>query len=202
MKLCTILIPTRKRVPRLLHTIESIRSTSKLENVDICLRLDEDDHETIGALCQIVTRAKQVRIMIGPRYGGYSSVATFCNEMAAMADSKWLCPINDDVTVEGSGWDDELATVKTGIAWPRGYTLGGSAYKNPGCGWYIPFIPKEIWTKLGPVHNPVDAWWHKTWKEHGWHVTTLTKLTMNHARESEDLLEAERARDPIVQIES
>lgn len=189
-KLCSVLIPTRKRPAQLLHTIGSIRQTSKVENVDICLRVDEDDHETIGLLCQIVVVAKGgIRIMIGPRLEGYGSIHVFCNELVTLCDSRWVVPINDDITLESDGWDLQLLQVPLdgSVAWPRVYRLGGSTYDSPSVGWVCPFIPRSTWLKYS-CFPPVDDYWRTMVDNHGWPVHILD-MTVNHQRDENNTRE-------------
>lgn len=189
-KLCSVLIPTRKRPAQLLHTIESIRATSRVENVDICIRIDDDDHETIGVLCQVVVRAiSGIRIMIGPRLEGYGSIHVFCNELVALCDSQWVTPINDDITLEGHDWDLKLLKVPLNgsVAWPRVYRLGGSTYDSPNVGWVCPFIARSTWMQYS-CSPPVDDYWRVMVENHRWPVHILD-MTVNHQRDEKNTRE-------------
>ena len=196
--LCSVLIPTRRRVSGLTRAIASLCQTADPANFDVRLRVDDDDGQTLAALSTLTALYRNLFVSIGPRENGYTSLGKFITELAAQSQAAWVTMLDDDVTLEGKGWDTQLAALPlTGmLAAPEFYHLGPSRYGSGSCagpsyvtGWFAPngcWLPETIGV-------PVDAWMQSTLvRQRGWRVATLAGITYNHQRD-EAAITKERA---------
>lgn len=195
MKICSVLIPTRKRVGRLLKSIESIKATSSEDNVEICLRVDSDDIQTLSDLPCILSSHKNVRVIIGPRLG-YGRLHDYYNELCRIVESDWFIVLNDDITIEGEGWDERLRQIPMSrLAIPEFYKLGGSGYTDFGCAYVCPIVPIGEFWKHGQMGPPVDVWWMERLgggMESKSNTTAVVGLCVNHQRDDYHAIEAHR----------
>jgi hypothetical protein len=194
--LCSVLIPSRKRIVGLQNTLKSIVDTAfDISRFEACLRIDRDDFETIGSLKYILDSAPtlKIKVLIGDRKGGYNYLAGFYNELCTIAEGQWVFVMNDDITLEGAGWDTNLAEVPgTALARPGKYILGGASYSTPGCAYVCPIVSRELMNDWGPMANPVDVFWDQIAKANGIETVDLMKLTINHQRPNDAELEKHR----------
>lgn len=195
---CSVLIPTRKRFPRLINTIRSIYETAKQpQDIEIVLRIDDDDGDTIANL-ESLNYYKNIVPVIGSRYTGYMSMGVFATEAARAATGQWCLLLDDDCTLEGRGWDDLLRDVPSQghIAWCEFYHLGFSEYGSDSCGPVGPFFPNNCWKQLGyyGIGNPADDFFKKIiCDKHGWKRRILRGITLNHQRDNDEELSKHRA---------
>lgn len=102
--LVTFLIPTRKRIDMLRHSLESIRSTcSNAANFEVIVIFDDDDLDTLAAFERLQFDFK-IEIMVSKRFG-YYGLHHYLNNAFAISSGKWLWLWNDDLRMIGSGWD-------------------------------------------------------------------------------------------------
>lgn len=184
MKICSMLIPSRGRLDMLVGAIESINNTSDSSMVDVWLKFDDDDNDSLARL-SCLSRFPNVQIVIGPRLGGYGSTELFCERMARASCAKWICIFNDDAILQGAGWDTQLAALPTEgvIAQPEIYGLGASKY--PRCATTaFPFVPNGCWRAFGQecIPHPSDAHFPRLAMEHGWTTHFLKGLVAQHNR--------------------
>lgn len=128
----SFLIPTRQRLQMLLDVIRSIReSASQDTEVEILVRVDEDDHETLAARDRI-----QGKLVVGPRGHGYNNIDIYVNEMAVQSHGDWIIGWNDDAYMRSIYWDKLLPSPDTvKIFWLR-------------APWMVPFAFPIISRKL------------------------------------------------------
>lgn len=133
-KVVSVMIPTRNRMipnydpefPKqggLLNTLESLFvNTEDKDKVEIILRIDDDDKNTLDNLhlLEKYNEAFDFRILKGNRYGGYIHMYKFINEMAEIAKGEFLFSFNDDATMDTPGWEKIIAehSGKVGIVKP------------------------------------------------------------------------------------
>ena len=189
----SILIPTRGRPEGVLRTIESIRNTTKPENVEIILRGDDDDSsfEGLESKYDLEPDWENVHFITGPRFEGYNSLAQFYEECSAAANGDWIMMFNDDTLAEGKGWDEELAQVPTTgfLCHAAVNYLNRSRYvTGPGPNPYSPFpiVPNRFWKALGhdKIVNQVDIWFCDVANKAGWQHINLARLTIRHNRQN------------------
>ena len=178
------LIPTRKRVKRLINTLASLRACcDDPDSMEILLRVDDDDLETIFHLPKL-TDEFGVRVQVGPRNKGYDSMGEFITELSDLALAPWVFIIDDDATVEGCGFDRQLRKVSLTdhhVATCEFYKLNQSVYRGA-----LPvgmIVPNKCWNlySIGIVYSPVDEFLRGLLvNDHGWKVDLLPGLTYHH----------------------
>jgi len=152
----SFLIPTRGRLQMLIDAIRSIKENASPEvQVEILVRIDEDDHETLAGRDRI-----QGEIIVGPRWCGYESVTMFINDMAAKSRGDWIVPWNDDAFMMTDQWDKLLSPVDdVKILWFR------ASYE-----WAFPVVNRklyELWGCVIPQTAAADAVLHEIWRVSG-----------------------------------
>lgn len=157
--ICSVLIPSRARPKKLARCLDSIRNTTRTENVEIIVRIDSDDQASLDA-ANYLRLVYGVFIIIGERGDGWNDNNKMFDEMIRIQNGDWCAFFNDDMTVEGEGWDKELAMVPTRgyLVHPEILGIGGARYPNCGGG-NFPIAPKYCWREYGwpQLSHPVDA---------------------------------------------
>ena len=161
----SVLIPTRKRVKTLDRVLRSIWDVSSAEEaVEIILRCDTDDRETIDYLAGI-DRGKHpsLEVLVGPRKEGYKSLPTFINEMAVAAKGSLLLTCNDDVIFRTSNWDRTVEDVAS--RYPDGiFDIGVNTVLNPHI---FPFyIVSKRWLDLVGYIQDTRLIWQSKYVKH------------------------------------
>lgn len=180
--LCSILLPTRRRLAKLKRCIQSIVTASEDKSCfEIVLRLHRDDPETVSALPELLKLAT-VQAVIGISVG-YGEQGRMYTECANLARGQWIWIMNDDVLVEGTKWDSALQSEPTSgvIAFPELHRLGGSGYPlDMGCPFM--FVPNGCWKTYGceVFQNPIDTWLRQLLLSHNWNGHFLPGLTIWH----------------------
>lgn len=191
--ICSCLIPSRRRSTQLAKTIISIRTASFFEDVEILIRIDDDD----GLMAFLIPTFEQwgVRFVIGPRYKGYESHGVFYDELAKAASAPWVALFNDDTIIEGADWVQQLRELPTHglIVQPEFSKLGGSTYQHAE-GQCVPFLPNGCWKQYGMDAIPFqpDTNLHKLLESNGWKTHFLKGVTIHHQRASDEELAEHR----------
>lgn len=184
MSIVSVLIPTRGRTPRLFKAIKSIFDTTRPGQVDIILRMDEDDSRACSMRDELVELG--CKVLIGPRLQGYSSLPTFIREMSDVAKTYWIMLFNDDAVIEGTGWVDYIEQKGEGNAvfQAEHHCLGGSHYLND-TGGPFPIMPRNCWQQFGRAEPPSDAdrWvYYFLSHEQRWPLHFIKGMTVRHDR--------------------
>lgn len=120
----SVLLPSRRRPEKLKQSVTRLLETAENPvNIEILIRMDEDDHEYVelphkfveyagDGTCKIV--GARVTWIYGPRYG-YKELHRYYNELADKARGEWLMVWNDDAMMEQKGWDTVLESVEPGM---------------------------------------------------------------------------------------
>lgn len=195
--LVAIMIPTRKRVAKLERCIRSILDTaSNPGQVEVVIRADEDDPDTLNFLDHSPLMGRlSCRVEIAERLG-WGNIDIWFDEESNRLTSDWVCTFNDDMWMEGKGWDGTLSTFpKDGvIAQPENITLGPSSYHHVQ-GAFCPFIPRLCWVKMGEPHlkRGSDTWLDQLIRvNHHWTTRFINGLMVHHDREIDETLTKER----------
>jgi hypothetical protein len=188
--ICSAIIPTRKRLPRLLVTLDSLVATANdPSQIEAVLRVDDDDEETKTQFPK--DKYPWVKMVIGSRYEGYNSMGKFVTEASREASGKWSLLIDDDSWLVGKGWDSQLSQLPTDgwVAMAEYYHLGGSNYINTqGCPVGL-FFPTRFWERFGiqEIPCPADEAMRSLAVDcHKWQVKFLVGITYRHDRREED----------------
>ena len=186
--LISILIPSRGRVAMLKRCVESIKAVTPQDDYEILIRADEDDGETLRALEELEKEHPNLRGVIGkclfdgPKRGFTPVVNHYYTELAGMAKAPWIWIMNDDCTIEGDGWIDDLRGVPLEgyLVEPGIYKLNVSSYV--GCPAF-PIMANQSWLKLGAteIMHPADTAMIKLYTiDNDWQVELLSGLTVWH----------------------
>jgi hypothetical protein len=200
--ICSVLIPSRARIDRLRKTLRSIRQTSRASDVEILVRFDDDDRESLDVV-EDLTREHGIRVLTGPRRLGYLSLGEFYAELAAVATGAWIWIMNDDAYVtgpavdDGPGWDVDLRSIPTigEIVQPECYQLGHSKYWSSEGGAF-PIVPRGCWSILDEEFDrgpSVDIWLDQMLRaRNGWKTRFLPGIAVVHERDADDVLARHR----------
>lgn len=192
---CSFLIPSRARFQRLLSSVDSILQHSLAGSVEILVRLDGDDLNSVQRMNELNIRG--VRVIVGDRMKGHASLHDFYNELAEHARGDWLFFLNDDITIESTypNWIEQLRAQPTSgvLACSKIYQLGQSRYDAPGVA--CPIVPNKCWLKMGWERIPScvdEAFLALLVRQNGWSIVPLPSLTVNHQRDNDELLRQHR----------
>jgi glycosyltransferase involved in cell wall biosynthesis len=101
----SVLVPTRGRAEMLGKSIGSLMDKASSFNLEILVRVDEDDTESKEAKFEISDPI--IQVVTGPRHG-YRQLQKYYNELAEKATGDWLMLWSDDAIMETEGWDEKI----------------------------------------------------------------------------------------------
>lgn len=161
----SIQIPTRGRPHHITNVIDNlIDKVSDTNNIEILLRMDDDDTNTIKILNESYSDqiGSLIKIVVGNRNGGYFDLPKFHYELSEISNGEWIFLYNDDVTMETENFDllvqehhgKKIILQSLG---ENGNSHGGIKGGN----WYFPIIHREIVKNLG--HFTIDTPYADGW---------------------------------------
>ena len=109
--LVSILLPTRKRINHLITCLESIKNkTSKLKDIEVVLRIDNDDTETLDNMDKIYEfdSSFDLKVIVDDRWNGYADLHLMQNQMFMESKGEFVIGMNDDAVFHSDNWDVEL----------------------------------------------------------------------------------------------
>jgi hypothetical protein len=177
-KLASILIPSRNRFDSLLEAVGSIVSNTKfLEKIEIIIRFDKDDENSLSRLDELPTDKVDINIMVGEKYG-YIELYKYVNEMCEKTKGEFIVWFNDDCVIKTKEWDAIIAeyTGKIVCFYPD--------HKGTGSGNIFPIISRKIYEITGhfALSQQVDTWQQVVGKRAGI-VVRRNDLIFIHNRE-------------------
>ena len=157
------------------------------DNIEVIIRFDSDDGESIPRIRELARFGPQCRHLVGDRLKGYASVATFCQELDAVASCDWRWHLNDDMVIQRR--DDTCKYVPfdkqveshptTGVLLqPEWHQLGGSGYQFDAGG-SAPIYPKSLIEGIG-MQNPPDKFLMSRAQELEWETKFLMGVGFWH----------------------
>lgn len=177
------MLPSRHRTNGLLKAVESVFATADdPSRVEVLIAIDSDDDETIKRLGEF-HKYPNTSITIARRDG----VEVLMSRMAQIAKGSWLMMFNDDASIEGQGWDTQLAQFQNTdtVCQPETYRLGESRYLH-AIKTGFPWFPNKCWEKLGCQGNflphPADYAVVELAQERRWKIGFLKGITIFHDR--------------------
>lgn len=192
MIVVSFLIPTRGRLETLLEGIESIKKNASPDvQVEILVRIDQDDYETLAGKDMIRKEIRDVGVMgdiiVGPRWGGYHSIYIFYNEMAAKSHGDWLVLWNDDTFMATPNWDKFLPPLDLidpkKNAWITWFQRGGYTFEFP----VMTRKLYELWGCFAPG-APADHYIHEIWVAAGKPIPLEPcRVTIEHRRSEKNI---------------
>lgn len=191
--ICSCLVPSRKRYDRLKALVESIRLHAEGvegEDYEILCRSDEDDPITENTCLHL-----NVHCLVGSRYGGWKDNNRMFGELAEIAKGYWIWILNDDMIVQGTGWDTKLSEAPKAntIVQPSVHRLGGSSYPKDDAG-PAPIVPNKCWLEWGmkEIPQPSDTMFAMNARKRGWRTHFLEGITIWHQRPNSGEIEIHR----------
>lgn len=192
MKLITVMIPTRKRVGKLIATLDQLTASATSRSYEVVVRIDEDDHETIAAIQKIESHPF-TEARIGPRFGYSRLDSCYFAGMEDRSRTEWVWVGGDDMLVYGD-WITELRKVpKTGfIVQPEISKLRTSVYPR-AVGQAFPIFPRFCWKQFASEFpRPFDSVGSELLIANGWKTWFLEGVTMWHDREPDEVIAEHR----------
>ena len=153
----SVLLPSRGRPDALRAALRNLAETcEKPERVEILVRLDDDDAAALAVRDSLAAECAPVdlRIIVGPRGGGYRTFHNFVNELCAVARGDFLFLYNDDSRIETRGWDRQTAAERENLC-----VLNPATPENPSRN-IFPLAHRKVVEILGRF-SPIpfcDAW--------------------------------------------
>lgn len=178
--LISALIATRKRREWLARLLDSLaRTATDPDRIQFILKFADDDKET----AQAFEGHNNTKIVFSPHGNGYPELSRFVGEAADAADAPWSWCLDDDMWLEGNGWDEQLAQLSpvNCVAQPEFYHLGASQYGSGSCGpvgLIIPTATARTMPRTGV--GPPDVIWDENTVAKGWTKHLLRGVTLCH----------------------
>jgi len=161
----SIQIPTRNRSHHMINVINNlIDKVSDINNIEILLRMDDDDVDSISVLKNTFNEymGSLIKIVIGDRGRGYFDLPKFYYELSEISIGEWLFIYNDDIIMDTENFDllliehcDKKIILQT--IGENGSSHGGIIGGN----WFFPIIHRDIIKNLGhyTIDTPyIDGW--------------------------------------------
>jgi hypothetical protein len=148
--LISVIMPTRKRVSALLTSIDELVSLAKNpDDIEILLKVDSDDEDTLKILPWL---PPQVKTLIYPRMRGYADLHIFQNDLAKIAQGKWLWIYNDDCVIKTQNWDEVISNYGDKFV-----VINPEAHTGHPC---FPIVPRRLFEWWGhlSLSRQTDSW--------------------------------------------
>lgn len=192
MTLCSVMIPSRKRIKKLIHSLNTVAMSATGQDYEVLIRLDEDDAESIGSISYLQEQFR-AQVEVGPRLG-YNALDTgyYC-QLEQRAGGTWAWIAGDDMEVDGD-WMGELRKVPESgfIVQPEFSKLGASTYHRAEAQAF-PIFPRFCWKQFSKgFPAPFDTAGSDLLKRNRWRTAFLQGVTFWHDRASEDEIAAHR----------
>jgi len=179
------MISSWRRPDKICDTIASLVNTcSDVSRMEIVIRFHQNDPISIRMIPEYLAMAPEgtFKILVGSEYEGYKSLSAYYEEIADLCVGTHLWIMNDDVIIEGHGWDTQIHDGDF-VFIPESHYLNASLYtKDPSCAWMI--YPNKVWTRLGFDHlqNPLDTWMYNVLKDLNFTNVFMPGITAKHSR--------------------
>ena len=175
----SVLIPTRGRVDLLNKVIFNLyEKSSDSDQWEICIKVDDDDGDTIQYLEDHHTENDWIRWIITPKGNGYPDMHHWINDLCKMSKGKIFFLYNDDCIMETQDWDLEFERVQNKLAVFKTQTNDKYRASN-----LFPAIPKKMFDLWGHfslnAHN--DTWVENISREGGFETTLDIDITHDRA---------------------
>jgi len=155
--LVSVLLPTRGRPQALIESVTSLHETAgDGKSFEILYAVDDDDQvPTLEAWDQIMSGlGGRHRPLIFQERHGYANLHEYVNQLATMADGRWLMLWNDDAVMQTYGWDWRIREL------PCRFVL--DCWTNhPTLTCTFPIVPAAWVQALGhfSLNAHCDTWW-------------------------------------------
>ncbi len=181
-KLISVILPSRGRIEFLLQTLNSlIDKCDDINNIEILVKVDDDDTETINGL-KSYDKFNFITMVVSGRKNGYASLNEFYNELYEKSSGEFIFCANDDMTIITDKWDTlvkpysgEFICLHHNPAFPHNET------------WYFPIISKSILDIIGCVSKSVFYDGYLYFMLDGLSLFKQIDLSINHIRLHDEL---------------
>jgi len=148
----SVLVPTRHRTHRLRTMLESYRRTTGSDQSasELVFRVDDDDANTRQLL-----QEHGMRMVVGPRLGGYGSLPAFFNELALVAGGDVVMLGNDDMVFVTDGWATKVLAAAN--LYPDGLFNIGVQTHN-AAHYPLSVVSRAAVERLGFIYDPRIFW--------------------------------------------
>ncbi len=152
--LVSILLPSRKRFDALLKSVKSLYDKAgNPELIELLLRFDEDDLDSIARIKEIDEITTNYQYIIGERYEGYFSLDKFVNELCEISQGDFFLLWNDDALMMNYNWDGVISLYESETVCLQ--------MDNNHFPYIFPIISRDIYEALGYFSGfPCDTWIH------------------------------------------
>lgn len=194
MKL-SVLIPARNGYNALERTINSIfENESKKNNIQVCIKLDNDDIETIEKLIKH-KYFYRITLLIYDRLLGYQNIHIFYNDLAKLHnDSDWFLIFNSDAEILTKDWDLLYDTFDSN----KPHIIHHNPVKNRGGGnYYFPTISKKYYDICGYISLVYDYDGYLLNLGKKTNIISYIKLNIEHFNAEYDLVSMKNAHTMI-----
>lgn len=158
----SIIVPTRGRAKDLARLINSIIDTScKIQNIEICARVDNDDPESIVTLISFANRVR-VKISVGVRQTCHGNL---WNDAWRLCSGDVLQMSSDDFVYRTKGWDTEVLKEINKFSDKIAFVYGEDGFQHGALGTHF-FVHKR-WAEAigGFVQMHTNVFYHDTWND-------------------------------------
>lgn len=174
-KLISVILPSRGRLQFLKTTLDSVITKCKnVENIEILVKVDDDDLTTIEGLKSYENK-HLINVIVSGRQNGYESLNEFYNELYGKSSGEFIFCVNDDMTIITENWDELVKPFSNQFV---------CLHHNPcpphNDTWYFPIISKEILDVIGCVSKSVFYDGYLFFMLEGLDVFNRIDLTINH----------------------
>jgi len=204
-KLIGIMLPTRKRVNLLRECLNSFNAKTKNKSsVEILLKIDDDDQETIDFINSYQSEI-EIKTIISDRGNGYGSLNEYYNSLAQISEAEFLMVGNDDGEMMTDNWEEQFIPfsgtnyvigikfdkIKDGVKFTN-------IFSNYNAG---PTIPHDYYKEFGTLacHPMIDDWWvmvaRKVKEQSGFELERWVDVTVWFKRPDNGITEYGNATD-------
>lgn len=161
----SIQIPTRSRSHHMINVINNlIDKVSDLNNIEILLRMDNDDSHSIEIIKNTFPEHinSLIKIFVGNRGGGYYDLPKFHYELSEISTGEWIFLYNDDVIMDTENFDLLIIEHHNKKIILQSIGENGNSHGGViGGNWFFPIIHRDIVKNLG--HYSIDTPYADGW---------------------------------------
>jgi autotransporter strand-loop-strand O-heptosyltransferase len=180
----SVILPARGRFDELSKNVRILcELMSNPENVEILIRFDNDDQETIKAFKSLpFIKDYNIKVLQGERYG-YANMHKYSNEVCQIAKGKIILTYGTDSKMRTKGWDEKILPFieeDLVILSPTVYISDGKGGLTPVRANWQPLYSKEMYNVLGHVatNTFIDVYLESVGLQSGIHKSVDIELDM------------------------
>ena len=156
----SVLIPTRKRIPQFISSIESLFNTcNNFKNFEVLVALDNDDLDTIEHINDYIKDKSNITIHLFDRHY-YKGFHKYINSIVPLSKGSSLFLWNDDCIMKSIDWDVEILKLHQSFCVLNPLVDTMAFYCRSNQQILFPIIPKQWYITTGRWSNNAacDTW--------------------------------------------